>query len=129
MTVVDTSVWIDFFNGVNNDTSRKLNTLLGQREVVIGDLILAEVLQGFRKHKDYQTARELFELVAVEEMVGASAAIRAADACHLLRRKGKTVRKAIDVMIAVHCIECGHSLLHNDRDFDQIAKVLPLRML
>lgn len=129
MTVVDTSVWIDFFNGIGNEATSKLNRLLGENEVIVGDLILAEVLQGFQKQKDYETAKELFTLIEVEAMVGEQAAIRAADTYRLLRSKGVTVRKTIDVLIASHCIEHGHALLHNDRDFDQIRTILPLQIL
>lgn len=129
MIVVDSSVWVNYFNGVSTPQSDLLRNLFGVEHIGIGDLILTEVLQGFREERDYRTARRLLGSVPVESMLGGEAAIRAADDFRTLRRSGVTVRKTIDVMIASHCIARGHVLLHADRDFDLIAGVLPLAMV
>ena len=129
MIVVDTSVWVPFFNGVRNTQTTTLLSLLGNRKVIVGDVILTEVLQGFRSQRDYESAKRLMTRVPAEEMLGEQAAIAAADSYRLLRRRGITIRKTIDVIIATHCVREGHTLLHDDRDFTLAAPVLGLREL
>ena len=129
MIVVDTSVWVPFFNGVRNTQTTTLLSLLGNRKVIVGDVILTEVLQGFRSQRDYESAKRLMTRVPAEEMLGEQAAIAAADSYRLLRRRGITIRKTIDVIIATDCVREGHTLLHDDRDFTLAAPVLGLREL
>jgi predicted nucleic acid-binding protein len=115
--VVDSSVWIDFFNGVSTPEVERLDALLGTSPVAIGDLILVEVLQGFREDRDARTAKELFGALPLLTMLGAPNAYKAAENYRLLRSRGITVRKTIDGIIATACIEASLPLLFSDRDF------------
>jgi len=115
--VVDSSVWIDFFNGSSSPAVERLDGLLGTVPVAIGDLILVEVLQGFRNDRDLATARQLLGSLSLVEMLGRSQAYKAAENYRSLRRKGITVRKTIDGIIATACIEANLPLLFSDRDF------------
>lgn len=117
MIVVDSSVWIDFFAGVSTAEVERLDGLLGVRPLAIGDLILVEVMQGFRTDQDVATARQLFRSLALLPMLGGSNAWKAAENVRQLRRKGITVRKTIDGIIATACIEANLPLLFSDRDF------------
>lgn len=114
MILVDSSVWIDFFNGADTAEVDLLSDGLGLRPVAIGDLMLAEVLQGFRKDKDFRTALELFDSVTVLNLAGREIAIQAAKNFRKLRAKGYTVRKTIDSVIATYCIVHKLPLLQND---------------
>jgi predicted nucleic acid-binding protein len=127
MILVDTSVWIDFFNGVQTAAVSKLETLLGSRPVMTGDLILIELLQGFRHSKDVVKARKLLECLEYRDMSNKELAYQSAENYRLLRKKGVTIRKTIDVMIATFCIENQIELLHSDRDFDPIQQYLGLK--
>ncbi len=126
MVVVDSSVWIDYFSGVGTPETDRLDDTLGTRLVAIGDLILTEVLQGFRHDKDYKAARNVFEDVTVFEMLGAHRAIKSAENFRTLRKKGITVRKTADVIIATYCIEQKLPLLFSDKDFRPFVKYLGL---
>ena len=117
MIVVDSSVWIDFFNGVSTAEVERLDGLLGVTPVAIGDLILVEVVQGFRQDKDVAMARQLFRSLAPLPMLGARTAWKAAENYRELRRRGITVRKTIDGIIATACIEANLPLLFSYRDF------------
>jgi predicted nucleic acid-binding protein len=125
--VPDSSVWIDFFNGVDNATTSRLDQLLGAQPILVGDLILAEVLQGFRRDADYRVARQAMTVFPVEPMVGAARAVRAADNYRLLRSRGVTVPKTIDVLIGTFCLEESHHLLFSDRDFEPLVEHLGLQ--
>ncbi|CCU71937.1 MAG: PIN domain nuclease [Thalassolituus sp.] len=126
MIVVDSSVWIDYFSGTDNKQTDKLDNVLGLKPVAIGDLILTEVLQGFRHDKDYKAARALFEDVTIFEMLGTDMALKSADNFRALRKKGVTVRKTADVIIASFCIERKLPLLFSDKDFKPFVKHLGL---
>ena len=126
MIVVDSSVWIDYFNGVENRETALLDDFLGEELIVIGDLILAEVLQGFRSEQDVRKARAALDTLVLEPMVGRDIALKSAGNYRALRAKGVTVRKTIDMLIGTFCMENGHRLLHRDRDFDPIEKHLGL---
>jgi predicted nucleic acid-binding protein len=126
MVIVDSSVWIDYFNGSDIPEVAKLDRLLETELLGVGDLILAEVLQGFRQDKDYQTAKRLLTSLTVFEMLGAGMAMKSADNFRDLRKKGITVRKTIYVMIATFCIENGHELLFSDKDFMPFVEHLGL---
>ena len=117
MIVVDSSVWIDFFNGSCTPEVERLDQLLGLTPLVVGDLILVEVVQGFRRERDVATARRLFRSLALLPMLGAHNAWKAAENYRTLRSKGITVRKTIDGIIATACIEARLPLLFSDRDF------------
>ena len=109
--------------------SNKLDGLLSE-PLAIGDLILAEVLQGFSAERDFEQARKLLTSLTVISLGGQEIAIQAARNFRLLRALGIiTVRKTIDSVIATRCIESNYDLLHNDRDFDPFVKHLGLRSL
>ncbi len=122
MIVVDSSVWISYFSGTDNKQTDKLDNILGLKPVAIGDLILTEVLQGFRHDKDYKAARTVFEDVTIFEMLGTEMALKSADNFRALRKKGITVRKTADVIIASFCIDRKLSLLFSDKDFKPFVK-------
>ncbi len=128
MILVDSSVWIDYFNGVNNRPSDHLDRLLGREPVLIGDLILAEVLQGFPGEKAFQQAHKLLASIDVVELCGEEIAVQAARNFRALRAAGVTVRKTIDTIIATSCIANRYTLLHNDRDFDAFVRHLGLQV-
>ena len=129
MIVVDSSVWIDYFNGVDNRETALLDGILGVEPVVIGDLVLAEVLQGLRAERDVRRARRALETLVFEPMAGRDIALASAGNYRRLRAKGVTVRNTIDMLIATFCMENGRTLLHSDRDFDPIEKHLGLQTL
>ncbi|MCT0216872.1 PIN domain nuclease [Synechococcus sp. CS-1330] len=126
MIVVDSSVWIDFFNGVSTPEVDRLDALLGVTPLAIGDLILVEVMQGFRNERDVATARQLFRSLALLPLLGGSNPWKAAENYRQLRRKGITVRKTIDGIIATACIEANLPLLFSDRDFQPYVEHLGL---
>ena len=129
MILVDSSVWIDYFNGTTTPQSRKLDFVLGHEPLAIGDLILTEVLQGFVDEQDFRKAKSLLTSLTVVHLGGREIAIQAAKNFRTLRKLGVTVRKTIDLVIATRCIESGYDLLHSDKDFDPFAKHLRLRVL
>lgn len=129
MILVDSGVWIDYFRGTINKQTEQLDQLLLNEPLAIGDLILTEVLQGFDNDKEFRQARKILTQLTVVHLGGQEIAIQAANNFRTLRRLGISVRKTIDLIIATHCIEEGHTLLHNDRDFDPFAQHLGLRTL
>jgi predicted nucleic acid-binding protein len=124
--IVDSSVWIDYFTGADNKQTNMLDNTLGLKPVAIGDLILTEVLQGFRQDKDYNAACSLFEYVTIFEMLGTERAIKSADNFRVLRKKGITIQKTANVIIATFCIEKKLPLLFSDKDFKPFVKHLGL---
>ncbi len=129
MIMVDTSVWIDYFNGRSTAKVNLLDRLLGREEILIGDLILVEVLQGFRTDRDLALASRLLGTFEFAEMVGREVAIASAHNYRSMRSQGVIVRKTIDVLIATFCILNRHELLHSDHDFDPMAAHLGLRVV
>lgn len=127
MIIVDSNVWIDFFNGVASPAALKLKDLLGVQVVATGDLMLTEVLQGFREDHAFQQAKAIFATVPILDIGGQHIAIRAAENFRELRKQGITVRKTIDCLIATYCIEHGHTLLFTDRDFLPFVERLGLK--
>jgi predicted nucleic acid-binding protein len=124
---VDSSAWIAYFNGADNEVANTLDAALGSTRIVVGDVVLTEVLQGFRADADYRKARELMLALDVRAILNPERALRAADYYRLLRAKGVTVRKTLDTLIATYCIEQNLPLLHDDRDFDAFEQHLGLR--
>lgn len=129
MIFVDSSVWIDYFNGRVTKQTDLLDTLLGDELVVIGDIVLTEVLQGFSDDKDFIKAGKLFDSLYFMPMLGKKLAIKSAENYRKLKKNGVTVRKTIDVIIATFCIESNLLLLHSDRDFRIMEKHLALKVL
>jgi len=127
MIVADSSVWIDYFNGVLTPQTESLDGYLSDEFVVIGDVILAEVLQGFKRDSDFRTAKQLLDTLVFREMLGRDLAVKSAQNYRRLRKKGVTVRKTIDVIIATFCIENRLPLLQSDKDFEPIEKHLGLK--
>ncbi len=117
MIVVDSSVWIDIFTGLSTPEVECLDGLLGETPLAIGDVILMEVLQGFRHERDMAKARQLFRSLTLLPLLAGSNAWKAAENDRQLRSKGITVRKTIDGIIATACIEANLPLLFSDRDF------------
>ena len=126
MVLVESSVWIDFFNGAQNRQVDLLDDLLGEQRILVGDLVLTEVLQGFDRDHDFRIARKLLLAFEQVSLVTPELALHSARHYRALRRAGCTVRKTIDCLIATWCIENGVALLHADRDFDPFEKHLGL---
>ena len=126
MILVDSSVWIDYFRGALTAQTEKLDQLLGEELLAIGDLILAEVLQGFDNEENFNEAKRLLTSLVIVELGGLEIAVQAARNFRALRRLGFTVRKTMDTVIATRCIESGYDLLHNDKDFDPFVTHLGL---
>lgn len=129
MILVDSSVWIDHFRGIDTPQVSLLDRVLASEPVAIGDLILVEVLQGFTNDRDFNQARRLLTALTVIEIGGAGIAVQTAQNFRRLRALGITVRKTIDTLIATRCIVDSLTLLHSDRDFDPFAQHLGLRVL
>lgn len=127
MILVDSSVWIDYFRGTVTPQTECLDSLLGSEPLAIGDLILAEVLQGFSSDRDFNQAKRLLTSLVMIELGGQGIAIQAAKNYRKLRALGITTRKTIDTVIATRCIDGGYTLLHSDRDFDPFVTHLGLR--
>lgn len=129
MIVVDTSVWVDWFRGVDTAQSTRLDELLGRERIVTGDLILAELLQGFRAGSALDEGETLLKSLEYRDMVGYEVALAAAGNYRLLRARGITPRKTIDMLIATFCIRAGLPILHSDRDFDPCETYLGLQVV
>ena len=127
MILVDSSVWIDYFNGIPTWQTDLLDTYLSKVPVIIGDLILTEVLQGFRSDKDYETAKNFLSALPFRQIGGYNVAVQSAQYYRHLRKAGVTVRKTIDLIIATFCILEGLILLHDDRDFDPMVSHFSLQ--
>ena len=123
----DFSIWIDYFRVSSTSQTDRLDSLLLSQPLAIGDLILAEVLQGFAGEREFEQAKNFLTSLTIVELSSQGIAIQAARNFRALRRLGITVRKTIDAIIATRCIESGYDLLHNDRDFDPFVRHLGLR--
>lgn len=126
MILVDSSVWIDYFRGKGTPQTDRLDTLLGTEPLAIGDLILAEILQGFSIERDAERALALLGALQPVDIGGQAIAVLAARHYRMLRGRGITVRKTIDTLIATRCIHDGMPLLYSDRDFDPFVEWLGL---
>ena len=127
MIIADTSVWIDYFNGTDSDETGALDSALEEGTVAIGDIIFLEILQGFRSDKDYKIARSQLSVLEQYEMFGRNMVFKCADNYRALRKKGITIRKTNDIIIATFCIENKIPLLFSDRDFVPFVKHLKLK--
>ncbi len=129
MIIVDTTVWIDYLNGVATTQTDWLDAEVERQRLGLTDLILCEVLQGVRdEQRAEETRRELLKF-EVMPMSGVDLAVAAARNYRALRAKGRTVRKTVDCLIATFCLIHKHALLHNDRDFDHFEQDLGLRVI
>lgn len=127
MVLVDSSVWIDYFNGVPTSETDRLDALLGQDAVATGDLILVEVLQGIRNDSDFRAVKRALSEFPSFDLLGRERADRVAMRYRRLRRNGVTIRKPVDVVIASFCVDEGIPLLFSDRDFLPMVKYLGLK--
>jgi predicted nucleic acid-binding protein len=124
--VVDSSVWIDFLNGRKVPHVERLRAVLGNEEIVVGDLMLCEVLQGLASEQAARQVESLLSRFEIVPMAGDAIAVAAARNLRFLRKRGITVRKTIDLLIGTWCIENRRPLLHNDSDFRPMARHLGL---
>ncbi|MFW6181833.1 MAG: PIN domain nuclease [Spirochaetota bacterium] len=129
MILVDTTVWIDYFTGRFSPETRYLEQALDTDEIVVGDIILCEVLQGFRLDSDFEQAKNALGVFRQASMMDPHRAIRSAVNYRYLRKRGITVRKTIDCFIATFCIDTGLPILHRDRDFDPFEDHLGLTVI
>ena len=129
MIIADTSVWIDYFNGKDSIYTNRLDVELDRGEVAIGDIILLEILQGFRSDSDYRRAKNELNTLDQYEMFGHTMVNKCADNYRTLRKSGITIRKTVVIIIATFCIEKKFHLLHSDRDFLPFVKHLGLKVI
>jgi predicted nucleic acid-binding protein len=134
MVIVDTTVWIDYLRGTENPETRWLDRELQRQRFGLTDLILCEVLQGIREQSAFTRVRsDLLRFHIFQTQVfqtgGTELAVAAAQNYRDLRRRGYTVHKTIDCLIATFCLQARHELLHRDHDFDCFEKVLGLRVV
>ena len=129
MIVVDSSVWIDFLNGIRSPQVAYLFDRLGEEPVLVGDLILLEVLQGVASEREAARVEAALRRFDVEPMLDPDLAVVAAAHYRTLRRLGVTIGKTIDLVIGTFCITRGHALLTADRDFLPMAKHLGLQLI
>lgn len=127
MILVDSSIWVNYFNGISTWQTDLLDHYLSNVPVIIGDLILVEVLQGFRSNNDYEIAKDFLSALLFRQIGGFNVAVQSAQNYRVLRKSGITVRKTIDIIIATFCIIEGLTLLHDDRDFDPMVSHLSLK--
>lgn len=129
MILVDASVWIDFFNGRETTATDRLADLLadGTAPLTMADLVLFEVLRGFREEQDFNAARRALAALPVVAIGGEDEALRAAQHYRMLRARGITIASPIAVLLASYCIEHDSALLHSDRDFDALERHAGLR--
>ena len=128
MILVDSSVWVDYFRGTSTPQVEFLDQGLGIETLVVGDLILAEVLQGFQDERDFKVAKRLLLSLEFVNLVTRDTALQAARNYRYLRTCGATVRKTIDTLIATSCIQNGFQLLHDDKDFEPFVAHLGLQV-
>ena len=128
MILVDSSTWINYFNGVDTLSTNLLDKKLSTDRLLVGDLILTEVLQGFRSDHDFNTAKKILASFEQVNLINQELALKSAKNYRTLRAKGLTVRKTIDVIIATFCIENFIELLHDDKDFLPMQQYLKLQI-
>ena len=129
MILVDSTVWIEYFNGVSTPETDFLDDILGDQLILVGDIILADVLQGFRRDKDVDQAYQASSKFQKVSMMNIDLALKSARYFQILRKRGVTIRKTIDCFIATFYIENDLELLHSDRDFDHFEEHLDLKVV
>lgn len=127
MMLVDTSVWIDYFNGKESRHTEALDRAIIEGTVALGDLIFLEILQGFRNDEDYRKVKRILSTLDQYDLLGSTMVEKCADSYRALRKRGITVRKTTDVIIATFCIDQKLPLLFLDRDFVPFVKHLGLK--
>lgn len=129
MVIVDTTVWVDYLQGIRNPETNWLDAAFDRERLALTDLILCEVLQGVRDDATAATVERQLVKFEIFDTGGVEVARAAARNYRALRRRGHTVRKTIDCVIATFCLREQHSLLHRDRDFDPFEQVLGLSVI
>jgi predicted nucleic acid-binding protein len=129
MILVDSTVWIDYFNGQSTFEADLLDQLLSRQEILVGDIILAEVLQGFRRDEDFEAARQALARLTQVSLCNPTLAIHSASNYRRLRKSGVTIRKTLDCFIATFCLDNHVPLLHSDQDFTPFEKFLGLQVV
>jgi hypothetical protein len=129
VVIVDTTVWVDYLHGTRNQETEWLDREVGRQEIGLTDLILCEVLQGVRNDNEYRRVRLLLAEFELLEAGGEEFCFAAAENYRKLRKRGRTVRKTIDCLIATFCIRNGHALLHRDSDFRHFEELLGLAVI
>ena len=127
MILVDSSVWINHLNDTATGAVQRLRALIPVQPLLVGDLILCEVLQGLRSDREARLVERALRRFAVVSLLDADLAVKAATYYRALRARGITIRKTIDLIIGTFCIEGGHALLHDDRDFEPMVRFLGLQ--
>jgi len=128
MVVVDTTVWIDYIHGLKTPYTNALDYELLHNQVITGDLLITEFLQGFRDDDDFEAAKKIMDSLIYCDMLGKDIALKSAMNFRLLRKNGITIRKTADIIIGTFCIEHELPLLHNDKDFEPMEKYLGLQV-
>jgi predicted nucleic acid-binding protein len=128
MVFVDTTIWIDYVRGIETSYTNALDYELLHNQVVTGDLIITEFLQGFRNDEDFEAAKKIMDSLIYCDMLGRDIALKSAINFRFLRKNGITIRKTADIIIGTFCIEHKLPLLHNDKDFEPMEKYLDLRI-
>jgi len=126
--LVDSSVWIDHFRDAETDQVRRLRAEFDGDELLVGDLVICEVLQGFRLADDARRVEGILRLFDLVSLADPELAVTAATNYRFLRSRGITIRTTVDLIIGTFCIERGHSLLHSDRDFEPMERLLGLQV-
>ncbi len=126
MILVDSSVWIDLLNNIVTEPVARLRALIPTNPILVGDLILCEVLQGLRTEAQAKLVERSLARFEAVSLLDPDLAIKAAANYRFLRRQGITVRRTIDLIIGTFCVERGHALLHDDRDFEPMERLLGL---
>jgi hypothetical protein len=129
MIVVDSSVWIDFFKGQLTPATARLSDALVGRDVLVGDLVMCEVLQGARSNKHADVFELAMRRCKLVRMCSMELAVAAASFHRQLRAQGFTVRKTVDLLIGTYCIVHRHTLLRTDRDYDPMERLLGLKVV
>lgn len=127
MIVVDSSAWINKFRGIQTEAVQTLSKI-DSASILVGDIILLELLQGARMDAQAARIERLLRSFAFERMLDRELSVAAARNFRTLRGLGFTIRTSVDLIVATFCIERGHALLQDDRDFGPMAEHLGLRL-
>lgn len=129
MILVDSTVWVDCFNGRLTPQTDYLDGILSQQVILVGDIILGEVLQGFRSDEAFAQALEALARFQQVSVLSPALAVQSARNYRSLRKLGITVRKTVDCFIATYCLESACELLHSDQDYGPFEQHLGLAVI
>ena len=129
MVIIDTTVWIDYLNGLQTPQVDWLDAELDRQRLGLTDLILCEILQGVRDERQATEVHHDLSRFEIFDTGGIELAVTAAQNYRALRAEGRTIRRTADCLIATFCLMNDYALLHNDRDFDPFEQYLALRVI